>query len=225
MGQVKVWPKDERAKDVVMNHGEEIKKLKAGGQTIPQLAMKYQVDPKVIRQVLHDYWPRWKEEPKTEDAISEVKAEAPAPAPQEEKPAKALESDPVNHPAHYTKYTREVIELTERCSFCLGNAFKYILRAPFKGRREEDIDKSLWYLDRYFSEASDFNPDIAGKYFASLAWPYVMDLMEWQEYELCSYFLGVIKARDAKGAERRRAWLKFKELAEEAKKGVGEEGK
>jgi hypothetical protein len=57
-------------------------------------------------------------------------------------------SDPVNHPEHYTQYEHEVIELTERLDFCLGNAVKYILRAPFKGKEVEDLHKALWYLRR-----------------------------------------------------------------------------
>lgn len=56
--------------------------------------------------------------------------------------------DPVNHPAHYTKYKHEVIELTEQLSFCLGNAVKYILRAPYKGSEIQDYEKALWYLRR-----------------------------------------------------------------------------
>lgn len=56
--------------------------------------------------------------------------------------------DNVNHPLHYTRYKFEVIELTENMTFCLGNAVKYILRAPFKGREIEDLNKSLWYVKR-----------------------------------------------------------------------------
>lgn len=54
--------------------------------------------------------------------------------------------DPVNHPAHYTQYKHEVIELTGQLDFCLGNAVKYILRAPFKGSEEQDLQKARWYL-------------------------------------------------------------------------------
>lgn len=56
--------------------------------------------------------------------------------------------DPVNHPAHYTQYPHEVIELTEQLNFCMGNAVKYILRAPFKGREAEDLKKAKWYVER-----------------------------------------------------------------------------
>lgn len=32
--------------------------------------------------------------------------------------------------------------------FCLGNALKYILRAPHKGSERQDLEKALWYLER-----------------------------------------------------------------------------
>ena len=72
--------------------------------------------------------------------------------------------DPVNHPSHYTQYEHEVIELTEKLDFCLGNAAKYILRAEYKGNEEEDLNKAIWYLDRYVKlhesvEALIFLPD------------------------------------------------------------------
>ena len=56
--------------------------------------------------------------------------------------------DPVNHPSHYTQYEHEVIELTEQLDFCVGNACKYILRAPYKGNEIQDLRKALWYIDR-----------------------------------------------------------------------------
>lgn len=56
--------------------------------------------------------------------------------------------DAVHHPAHYTRYQYEVIELTENLDFCVGNACKYILRAPFKGNEKQDLEKALWYMER-----------------------------------------------------------------------------
>ena len=65
----------------------------------------------------------------------------------------------VDHPAHYNqgpldadgtaKY--ETIKVIEDWSlgFCLGNALKYILRAPHKGTENQDLAKSRWYLNRY----------------------------------------------------------------------------
>ena len=60
------------------------------------------------------------------------------------------ESDPVNSPSHYRWLPNgiEVIDITETLNFCLGNAVKYILRADHKGKPEEDIRKSIWYLER-----------------------------------------------------------------------------
>lgn len=57
-------------------------------------------------------------------------------------------TDNVNHPQHYLQYEHEVIELTEKLNFCIGNAAKYILRAPFKGHAVEDLEKARWYIER-----------------------------------------------------------------------------
>lgn len=56
--------------------------------------------------------------------------------------------DLVNSPPHYTQYEHEVIELTENLNFCVGNACKYILRAPYKGNEKQDLEKALWYMER-----------------------------------------------------------------------------
>lgn len=70
-------------------------------------------------------------------------------------------NDPVNHPSHYADhYEHEVIELTEKLGFCLGNAVKYILRAPYKGHEAEDLKKARWYvnriIERHLYEAGTF---------------------------------------------------------------------
>lgn len=57
-------------------------------------------------------------------------------------------SDPVNHPSHYQQYPIEVIEITERLNFLLGNVVKYVLRADYKGKPLEDLKKAAWYLHR-----------------------------------------------------------------------------
>lgn len=36
--------------------------------------------------------------------------------------------------------------------FCMGNALKYILRAPHKGSEQQDLEKALWYLERISGE-------------------------------------------------------------------------
>lgn len=58
--------------------------------------------------------------------------------------------DPVNHPAHYTFGSIEVIEVIEdwELGYHLGNAVKYIARAPHKGHMIEDLEKARWYLSR-----------------------------------------------------------------------------
>jgi hypothetical protein len=55
----------------------------------------------------------------------------------------------VDHPEHYTKacVTLEPIDVCRELSFDYGNAFKYICRAPYKGKMKEDLEKALWYLN------------------------------------------------------------------------------
>lgn len=65
----------------------------------------------------------------------------------------------VNHPAHYNASGEcdeqgsakfEAIKVIEDwgLGFCLGNAAKYICRAPHKGTEEQDLRKALWYVSR-----------------------------------------------------------------------------
>lgn len=60
-------------------------------------------------------------------------------------------SDNVNHPAHYTRWPVEVIDLTERESFLIGNVLKYALRAGVKDGATygEDMAKARWYARRH----------------------------------------------------------------------------
>ena len=60
-------------------------------------------------------------------------------------------SDSINHPAHYTQWPVEVINLTEREDFLYGNILKYTLRAGAKPRAtyEEDMAKAAWYAIRF----------------------------------------------------------------------------
>lgn len=67
-------------------------------------------------------------------------------------------TEQVDHPSYYNqgpldpdgtaKY--ECIKIVEDWSlgFKLGNALKYILRAPHKGSEKEDLAKARWYLER-----------------------------------------------------------------------------
>lgn len=58
----------------------------------------------------------------------------------------------VNHPSHYNQQGIEVIDLMLKSfgrqavlDFCLLNAFKYRMRAGYKGDAHEDIAKAMWY--------------------------------------------------------------------------------
>ena len=61
-----------------------------------------------------------------------------------------MNTDPVNHPPHYTGHPSgvECIAITEHMGFCLGNAVKYIWRADLKNDAIEDLKKARWYIDR-----------------------------------------------------------------------------
>ena len=61
----------------------------------------------------------------------------------------ANSSEHVNHPEHYNKVPGiECIDVAENFGFCLGNAIKYIWRSSHKGRRVEDLEKAVWYVQR-----------------------------------------------------------------------------
>ena len=72
------------------------------------------------------------------------------------------EQDNVNHPAHYTSGGIECIDGMVAAfgreyvmHYCLCNAFKYIWRCEHKGKRVEDIQKAVWYLNKWQSLASE----------------------------------------------------------------------
>ena len=65
------------------------------------------------------------------------------------------ESNAVDHPSHYNQGGIECIDAMVSAfgadavrKFCLINAFKYIWRASDKNG-DEDIDKAIWYLNKY----------------------------------------------------------------------------
>ena len=62
----------------------------------------------------------------------------------------------VNHPSHYVKGI-EPIDIIESwdLNFSLGNAIKYILRSPYKGKQIEDLEKARWYIDREINRLKD----------------------------------------------------------------------
>jgi hypothetical protein len=65
------------------------------------------------------------------------------------------EFDPVTFPEHYNSNPAkcagcgrrvECIDITRHMTFNLGNALKYIWRAPLKGKLTEDLKKAVFYL-------------------------------------------------------------------------------
>lgn len=68
----------------------------------------------------------------------------------------AQEFDPVKNPAHYSGgvFKTKPIDISADMSFLRGNAMKYILRHPYKGKPIEDLQKATFYLDYLASELS-----------------------------------------------------------------------
>lgn len=55
---------------------------------------------------------------------------------------------------HYKQGNIEVIDLIEsyNLNFNLGNAVKYIARCNYKGSKESDLKKALWYIHRELNQ-------------------------------------------------------------------------
>lgn len=74
--------------------------------------------------------------------------------------------DNVNQPSHYTYGNIEIIDIVEQVTatyptniaFSIGNALKYICRAPFKNG-VEDLKKAVWYLNRAIDKWDKTNED------------------------------------------------------------------
>lgn len=66
------------------------------------------------------------------------------------------EEETVNHPSHYNQGI-EAIDIIESwgLNFSLGNAIKYILRSPHKGKELEDLNKAKWYIEREIKRLED----------------------------------------------------------------------
>lgn len=58
-------------------------------------------------------------------------------------------SDVVNSPKHYTTGKIECIDyiIDKKLGYCLGNAVKYITRCEHKGKKIEDLEKAIWYIN------------------------------------------------------------------------------
>jgi hypothetical protein len=74
----------------------------------------------------------------------------------------------VNHPQHYCSHNSgiEAIQVTENLPFNTGNAIKYLWRKELKGKREEDVQKAIWYLQREIQRQIDNKAyvDLLNKY-------------------------------------------------------------
>lgn len=61
-------------------------------------------------------------------------------------------ADMVNSPPHYNQHHIEVIDIIETYfpnNYHLANACKYLLRSGYKGHEIEDLNKLVWYVQRY----------------------------------------------------------------------------
>lgn len=60
-------------------------------------------------------------------------------------------------PSHYSRFPIQPLDFIEKngLSFLEGNVIKYVLRAPYKGSRTEDLKKARVYLDRLIAQAEE----------------------------------------------------------------------
>lgn len=63
----------------------------------------------------------------------------------------------VNHPAHYEKcrIVLEPVDHTEFLPHALALAIEYILRSPYKGSEKLDLQKAIWWLNRFRDSRHD----------------------------------------------------------------------
>ena len=57
-------------------------------------------------------------------------------------------TDLINRPAHYTRHKIECVEVSERLSSALAQAWQYLWRADEKGMAALDRGKAIWWLRR-----------------------------------------------------------------------------
>ena len=67
----------------------------------------------------------------------------------------------VHHPKHYNAHPSgvECIEITEHCTFNIGNAIKYLWRYAFKDDPVKDLRKAAWYIEREIQRLSKPNSE------------------------------------------------------------------
>ena len=63
--------------------------------------------------------------------------------------------DFINRPNHYTTGDIECLDFIEawELDFREGNVIKYVVRAPYKGTKLQDLKKARFYLDRLIVDA------------------------------------------------------------------------
>ena len=76
-------------------------------------------------------------------------------------------SDPVHKPSHYTTGNIETADAIESSmspeaweGYLKGNILKYLWRYPYKGKREQDLRKARWYLDRLIVAVTTKAPSV-----------------------------------------------------------------
>ena len=81
--------------------------------------------------------------------------------PYDELPPRANEPEHVDHPSHYNQGRIEVIDFIDdqNLGFSLGNAIKYICRCAHKGKKVEDLRKSIWYIEHEIERTIDEETD------------------------------------------------------------------
>ncbi len=85
--------------------------------------------------------------------------------PEEKESYNYIANDAVEHPSHYNHGGRETIDIIKDFlndsdwnayqGGLLFNVYKYIDRAPYKGKRLEDLKKAAWYLNKLIEEVGD----------------------------------------------------------------------
>ena len=106
-------------------------------------------DPKEAEQIIKDF----EENPEAAEVACIIAQIFGVDSPFEEKPespkGEQAKEDLVYHPKHYTAASvqLEPIDVLRYAPFDLGNALKYILRAPHKGNALLDYQKALKYLE------------------------------------------------------------------------------
>jgi transposase-like protein len=164
---------------------EKILRMLEGGKTVDEVAKSFKVSRQYVYSVNNKYGkgkistgvekkakqPNAKTQKAMNEALTQLRdAEVLSSMPwgfkmkAEEKDDWVVEiSDPVHHPDHYTAGGIETIDFIEakKLGYNLGNVIKYVSRADHKGKREQDLNKALWYLLREIDKCSESNEGIA----------------------------------------------------------------